>query len=117
MSEQELREAKGSLVFSQQLVDRMRQPQSSQIKEGGEDQEVPEKQAAPQGEVTKQEEKPNTSNEQGMLSMLMNEIRGLFKGKEDEEKRTQELVEKHNKDINDVKGGLSELLNEERDKK
>lgn len=44
---------------------------------------------------------------------LMEEIRSLFKSKEEQEKNTQELVQKHDKEMSEIKEGISALLNEE----
>lgn len=113
MSEQKFKEAKGALAHSQTLLDGIRNSQKMAQQgppvEQPQPAPQPEPAPAPQPQPTSQE----PSKEMGMIATFMNEVRGLFKGKEDEEKKTQELVEKHNKDVDEIKKGLSELLNED----
>lgn len=115
MSETAFREAKGQLAHSQGLIDELRQsqmPQEAPMQDQNPTPE-PDTQQPPQEAQPVAEAPIETKGEAGILSSFMDEVRALFKGKEDEEKKTQELITKHEKEVTEIKDGLSQLLNEE----
>ncbi len=111
--------ARGNLAHSQSLLDNLMKSkmaqQSPQMEQPPQPQ--PQPQPAPQPEPTPTQTPQHTpeepSKEMGAIATFMNEVRGLFKGKEDEEKKTQQLVEQHNKEMDQIKQGLTDLLDEE----
>lgn len=72
----------------------------------------PDTQQPPQEAQPVAEAPVETKGEAGILSSFMDEVRAFFKTKEDEEKKTQELISKHEKDMGEIKQGLTELLDE-----
>lgn len=131
MSETAFRVAKGDLAFSQSLMDSLRQQNMAQqspemgMEAPMEEQEQPmeeplteqpesvETQPVEEMKEEPKEEKKEEKDKAGLLSSFMDEVRALFKGKEDEEKKTQELIEKHNKEIQGIKKTITDNLSEE----
>lgn len=96
----------------------MAQPQGEMEQPMEESQQAPEQpveapqtpQEAPQQEQPQEETKESPTS---MLSTFMDEVRALFKTKEEGEKKTQELVDKHQKDMDEIKEGLADIIKED----
>ncbi len=119
MSEQKFKESKSSLAFSQALIDRMRAEQSPQMPQEApmehemmEDtpmaEETPQEPVLESTEKVVEEPQEEKQEEKGgigeTLKHFMDEVRGMFEKKEDEDKATIEKT---------VKSSLTEMLNEE----
>jgi len=119
MSEQKFKQAKSSLAFSQSLLDSMRQQQAPM--EATEGQEMPQEampepiveeeavveekpQEEPISEATEPVEEEEKEDLGATLKYFMDEVRGMFKKKENDDKSTIEKT---------VKSSLKEMLNEE----
>lgn len=117
MSEAKFKDAKGNLAFSQQLMDSIRasqQPQMAPEQPQEAPQQAPEApQEAPQAPVTINVAPQEEKKEIGMLTAFMDEVRNLFKTKEDDEKKTQGMVDKHIKEVESIKQGLKDILDED----
>lgn len=116
MNDTKFQDSRRSLALSQSLVDRMHAKAPVQENKAQPSPEMAPAPAAP-APSTPPPQTPASQGqpqEAGLLSSFMDEVRALFKGKEDEEKKTQGLVEQHNKDMEDIKKGISEIIDEER---